>query len=373
MLLICAIETSVQSLLEVVPLEQCNQTENFNNVCEKVKQFNISQSGLTEDGYRLNNQDTIMSTPNASAVTPTAEQRTSIYLNDTEFDDEYDPYLWGMGFVYMVNIVTAFSCLAGLVGNVKVIWLLSFCIKRNPFTTYILNLAVADLGTLLSVLAYAIMMVAIRVLMIIPYILFGLVDSLVFFTHSTSLYLLTAISLEKCLSVMLPIWYRCHRPERTSAVVAFLLWILSGLLCGILLSCYFQESHCRMILNTLWTLNFLICTPAMIASSLTALITICCNSQRHQPPRLYVAILITLLVFLTFGTPLSISYLFYFNSEYFPLEALEVAYLCASVNSSVNPLIYYLVGRDRKRQSRESLKVAFQRLFKEEADPREGS
>ncbi|XP_054841909.1 mas-related G-protein coupled receptor member H-like [Eublepharis macularius] len=308
-----------------------------------------------------------MNMANTSTETPKDEQGNSLHLNDTEFDDEYVPYF--IGYFYIISIVTAFSCLAGLMGNVKVIWLLSFCIKRNPFTTYILNLAVADLGTLLSDFVF---MMAITFLTIESYIFFELAEVFMFFTYNTSWYLLTALSLEKCLSVLLPVWYRCHRPERSSAMVSFLLWILSSLLCGILLLCHFQGSHCTEILNTICTVNFLICTPVMIVSSLTAWITIRRHSQGHQPPRLHVAILMTLLVSIIFDIPLSISFLF-FTSEDFSMEELDASYLFANINSSVNPLIYYLVGRDRKRQPRESLKVVLQRLFKDEGDPREGN
>nr|XP_056710625.1 proto-oncogene Mas-like [Euleptes europaea] len=316
-----------------------------------------------------------MITANASTAIPTVEQDMVINLNVTEYSVPYFTAPYFTVYIQIMYVLIVFSCLCGLMGNMKVIWLLSFRIKRNTFTTYILNLAVADFGTLLSVLAY-IVDVACSYL-IREYdehsTFYKFTDVLVFFTYSASMYFLTAISLERALSVRFPIWYRCRRPGRSSAVVSFLLWSLSGLLSGMLLLSYLWEANFIVSTNIISITNLLICTPLMIASSLTVWIIICRNSWRRQPSKLYVAILVTLLVFIVFGIPLSVSHFFFYNTEGFPLEVLEATYLLAAVNSSVNPLIYYLVGRDRTRQSRESLKVVFQRLFKDDTDPREGN
>ncbi|XP_026581552.1 mas-related G-protein coupled receptor member H-like [Pseudonaja textilis] len=44
----------------------------------------------------------------------------------------------------------------------------------------------------------------------------------------------------------------------------------------------------------------------------------------------------------------------------------EYAYICSSLNSTINPLIYFLVGRDKSRTSRMKIKVIFGKVFKEE-------
>lgn len=271
-------------------------------------------------------------------------------------------------------IIVVTSWLCGLVGNMKLIWILGFCTERNPFTTYMLNLALAGFGTVLSELAGGI---------ITDLVLFNdafhgvsdlissLPDVLLFFTYCASLYLLTAVSLEMVLSVLFPVWYQCQRPGKSSAVVSFLLWSLSGLLSGILLLCYLQGQYGGTIENILCIANFLICVPLMIASSLTVMATLCCKSQRRQLPKLYVTVLIPILIFIVLGIPLNVLYPFFFKADDFPMETVELSYLLASFISSIHPFIYSLVGRKRKRQPRESLKVTLHRLVKEEADARE--
>uniref|UniRef100_A0A8C0GV03 G-protein coupled receptors family 1 profile domain-containing protein n=1 Tax=Chelonoidis abingdonii TaxID=106734 RepID=A0A8C0GV03_CHEAB len=268
--------------------------------------------------------------------------------------------------------VTVLICLFGLVGNGVILWLLSFFIKRNPFTIYILNLAVADLSFLLFLLVYLILSIVESVFCASEFGHFLRVLQLLFlFAYNASLYFLTAISVERCLSVFYPIWCRCHRPKHLSALVCALLWALSCLVTGLMsYFCVFdQTERCRMSNIAMYVLNFLIFAPVMVLSNLILCIKVRHSSQQHQPGRLYIVILLTVLFFLVFTVPFSIQRLgLYFN--YFHLS-IEICNALVSVNSSINPVIYFLVGSYRKWRFRGSVKVALQRVFEEQADSRE--
>uniref|UniRef100_A0A674JDE0 G-protein coupled receptors family 1 profile domain-containing protein n=1 Tax=Terrapene triunguis TaxID=2587831 RepID=A0A674JDE0_9SAUR len=75
--------------------------------------------------------------------------------------------------------VTLLICFAGLVRNWIVLWFLSFCIKRNPFTVYILSLATT-----------------------------------------------ASISTERYLSFLNNIWCRCYHPKHLPVIICALLWAL---------------------------------------------------------------------------------------------------------------------------------------------------
>ncbi|KAK9402969.1 Mrgprh: Mas-related G-protein coupled receptor member H [Crotalus adamanteus] len=45
--------------------------------------------------------------------------------------------------------------------------------------------------------------------------------------------------------------------------------------------------------------------------------------------------------------------------------------LLASVNSSINPILYFLAGRNKEDRSRVSMKLVLQRVFKNEEDTKE--
>ncbi|XP_053880768.1 mas-related G-protein coupled receptor member H-like [Malaclemys terrapin pileata] len=271
-----------------------------------------------------------------------------------------------------IDGIALLICLFGLVGNGIVLWFLGFHIKRNPFTVYILNLAVSDTFFLLCSTAYLIVCVVkypfcVNDVFIYVFLLFNMPALLM---YSTSLYLLTAISTERCLSVLYPIWHRCHRPKHLSAIVCTLLWALSMLFsCPVGVFCIvLSGEHCVISFLPMCFLNVLIFTPIMVLSSLTLFIKVQHSSQRRQPGKFYAVILLTILFFLLFTVPQSVQiFLFYHNI----FDSSEIFHMLASASSSINPFIYFLVGSYGKRRFCGSIKVALQMVFEEKTDSRE--
>ncbi|NWR36016.1 MRGRD protein, partial [Tachuris rubrigastra] len=99
--------------------------------------------------------------------------------------------------------------LCGLVGNGMVIWFLGFHMKQSPFTVYILNLAVADFSLML--LFFLILVGFFTLVTFCTYLiqLVPLYNDFVFVVgflchvfDLSSLGLLTALSVERCVSVL---------------------------------------------------------------------------------------------------------------------------------------------------------------------------
>ncbi|XP_014462769.2 mas-related G-protein coupled receptor member H [Alligator mississippiensis] len=268
--------------------------------------------------------------------------------------------------------IMLFICLLGLVGNGIVLWFLGFRIKRNPFTTYILNLAVADIGYLLCTFVFCM-----TEFMEYVFVSDGdddeqqlqkTFDELRWLMYNASLYVLTAISAERCLSVLCPIWYRCYRPRHLSAIVCVLLWALAFLMTGIRSYVCFNENFqsCQKAAMSMYVLSFLIFAPIMVISNLILFITVHCSLQHRQPGRLYTVILLTVLFFLLFTVPLSVQSFFqHFN--YFTMS-IQTCFMLVSINSSINPVIYFLVGSYTNRQFKASISTAFQRVFEDTTD-----
>ncbi|NXR72372.1 MRGRH protein, partial [Pycnonotus jocosus] len=99
--------------------------------------------------------------------------------------------------------------LCGLAGNGVVMWFLSFHTKQSPFTVYILNLAVADFSLLLL---FLLLMLAFLTLAAFCTSLIHLAPLYVNFVFAvellchlfdlSSLGLLAALSVERCVSVL---------------------------------------------------------------------------------------------------------------------------------------------------------------------------
>ncbi|XP_039225823.1 mas-related G-protein coupled receptor member H-like [Crotalus tigris] len=186
--------------------------------------------------------------------------------NDTidsfEYTEEMPPSV--LGWIALIGI-TLMACCIGFMGNGYIIWLLGFQMKRNRFTTFILHLAIADFGFLMSVVIYNI---------------YGFIEfegSTIFYIicafffqmmHFNSHFLLTAISIDRCVAVLFPIWHHCSRPKRLSSMVCVLLWIASFLLSGIMKIMTFTKVIVNDRLSVLhFLVTAIVCLPLITLST----------------------------------------------------------------------------------------------------------
>ncbi|XP_004418718.1 PREDICTED: mas-related G-protein coupled receptor member X2-like [Ceratotherium simum simum] len=273
--------------------------------------------------------------------------------------------------------LTFIIALVGLAGNGIVLWILGFHMRRNAFTVYILNLAGADFLCLSLLIIRSLVLLSnfFRSSSIsIPKFLTPVFT----FVYIVGLSVLSAISTERCLSVLCPIWYRCRRPRHTSAVMCALLWALSLLLsvlrgeyCGFLFSDG-DVGWCRVIdfISAAWLIFLFV---LLSGSSLALPTRLLWGSQQVQLTRLYLTIVLTALVFLFCGLPLGIHWFLVFwiqgGFDMFSLHLYLVTMFLSCVNSSTNPVIYFFVGsfrrRQRQRQRRQTLKLVLQRALQD--------
>ncbi|XP_001377813.1 mas-related G-protein coupled receptor member X4-like [Monodelphis domestica] len=268
---------------------------------------------------------------------------------------------------YWAEILSLVIALVGLVGNSIVLWLLGFRTRRSPFSVYILNLAAADALFLGSYFVLCMWRIVgdfdFVILMLLWLCLLGL-------SYRVGLSLLAAISTERCLSVLFPLWYRCHRPKHTSVAVCSILWALQGLFWGVLVALYFLNkdqfyNYFYSFLPFVQFVWFLLLTCVLGVSSLTLVLRVQCSSQRRRPPRLYLLVLLTVLVFLLCGLPWGIVDAVRFLYGFYVIP-FGLTRLLACVNSSANPFIYFFLGSQWCRRGREPLRVVLQRALGEE-------
>ncbi|XP_034291905.1 proto-oncogene Mas-like [Pantherophis guttatus] len=255
-------------------------------------------------------------------------------------------------------------CIPGIIGNGAVIQVLRCRMRRNSFTVYILNLAVADSGTLLFLFISAILH------MTIGDSLIEIIEGLVF-NYCTGQLLLTIISIDRCLALFFPIWYRCHQPPYLSTIVCVVTWIVSILFCGIHYTLILVKRRRNFSLFYHLFIYIAVCIPLMVVSTLALLFKGYVKSQMEKRRKLLTAILLSLFFFLIFSfPPIAIYALNVISSnKYFNLHTF--GYLFACLNSSVNPLIYFLLGRRKEHRSMYNLKINLQTLFKEEEESEE--
>nr|XP_048282996.1 mas-related G-protein coupled receptor member X1 isoform X2 [Myodes glareolus] len=270
------------------------------------------------------------------------------------------------------NLMIVISGLVGLTGNAIVFWFLGFRLRRNAFSVYILNLAVADflfllchiIDSTLLLLKFSypniIFLPAFKTVMMVPYI--------------AGLSMLSAISTERCLSVLCPIWYRCRRPKHTSTVACAAIWTLSILIsilnryfCGFLEDKF--ENNNRCLASNFFTAACLILLfVVLFLSSLALLARLFCGAGRIKLTRLYATIMLTVLVFLLCGLPFGIHwFLFIWIKNYGVLGygLYLAALVLTAINSCANPVIYFFVGSFRHQLKHQTLKMVLQRALQD--------
>ncbi|XP_039202538.1 mas-related G-protein coupled receptor member H-like [Crotalus tigris] len=256
---------------------------------------------------------------------------------------------------------TMLFCVLGMLGNGLVIWLLGCSIKRNTFALYIINLSVADFGFLTAELIIEIHGLSTHCYYGFPYELF---QTVLLLMYSAGQFLLTVISIDRCISVLFPIWYRCHRPVYLFTAVCAVIWTTSFILSSIYFTIAAIHRYKRKYtVKHHFIVNAVLCLPLMTISSVILFIKICFISKSQRRRKLLTVVLLTLFFFLVLAFPLNAFYLI--RHKFVNKNIVHCSYLCISINSSINPLIYYLVGRQKGKTQR-SIKDLLQRIFKEE-------
>uniref|UniRef100_A0A8C0WBK2 G-protein coupled receptors family 1 profile domain-containing protein n=1 Tax=Castor canadensis TaxID=51338 RepID=A0A8C0WBK2_CASCN len=276
----------------------------------------------------------------------------------------------------ILNVLILIIAVVGLPGNLTVLWLLGFRMRRNAISVYILHLSGADFLLLCCRIIESLMrIIFIHIFHYSNYIsIYYVFQNVVTIPYISGLGILSAISIERCLSVLWPIWYHCRRPRNMSAVICALMWVLS-LIMSILDWHYsgflseFSDQNWWEKVDFIIAAWLIILFIALSGSSLALMVKILCGSRPRPLTRLYVTILLTVLVFLICGLPFG---LYWFLSVWFHIYfyhnfrlPYEVTVVLSCVNSCANPIIYFCVGSFSKRQQYKNFKTVLQRALQD--------
>ncbi|XP_029142184.1 proto-oncogene Mas [Protobothrops mucrosquamatus] len=277
----------------------------------------------------------------------------------------------------MILIAIPVSIL-GIFGNLVVIFILSFKIKKTRFTVYVLNITIADLGILIYLYIYFMLFLQPSpVNASVSYI----IELIYAVGYNCSFYILTALCFERYLSVFFFTWYQCHRPEHLSFFLVITLWIFSGLVslleyfaCYPRFYIYLDENtlQCRIINLFQIFLEFLIFIPIMVFYTLAIFIRMQKKNQQTPPAKLDISITATVVLFLVFDVSVKIfnAIEFWFDAVHVP--TFSVAVLFDSISSSVNPYVYFIIGGFLKR-SFDPLEVFLERALEDDGTTVEGT
>lgn len=118
----------------------------------------------------------------------------------------------------------------GIPGNGLVIWVAGLKMKMSVNIVWFLNLAVADFLCCLS-LPFSIVHLALHEHWPHGWFLCKVIPSVIIFTMFASVFLLVAISIDRCLLVMKPVWCQNHRTVKFVSLICSGIWILAFIFC----------------------------------------------------------------------------------------------------------------------------------------------
>nr|XP_048684727.1 chemerin-like receptor 1 [Caretta caretta] len=333
-----------------------------------------------------------------------AENASSPYDYDGDYEDDSSLEAGARlrGTMHVVSMVIySIAFVLGVTGNGLVIFITGFQMKRTVNAIWFLNLAVADF-IFTFFLPLAVAYVALGFHWPFGRALCKINTAVAFLNMFASVFLLTAISADRCITVAWPVWAQNHRSPRLASLVAMAVWLAAlALSCPYVVfrdtrSSPFQENvtHCynnyalsdgfqeeemaglresrhRAVVLTRFVAGFLV----PFAIILACYVVIAAKMRRNQlarsgrPYKIMVAVVTAF--FLCWFPYHVFSFLEVSVTAVTPqLQSLlavgiPLASALAYLNSCLNPLLYVFVGRDFREKLRSSVLSAFEGAFSE--------
>ncbi|XP_068461536.1 chemokine-like receptor 1 [Clinocottus analis] len=267
-------------------------------------------------------------------------------------------------FLLVVGVVIF---LLGFCGNALVIWISGFKMKKTVNTTWYVSLAISDF-------VFCAFLPFIITNMVMEEWIFGrfmckFTSSVLFLNMFSSIFLLVVISIDRCVSVMFPVWAQNHRTVNKASVVVFMSWLLAIVLSfpSVLFRevgthmgrtiCYnnytlYKHGH-KTVAVSRFLAGFIV--PFIVIIICYSIIVLRLRTNRmtksSKPFKVMSALVAT---FFICWLPYHVSVLLdldYQNYDHTLLVAgLKVGTFMAAANSFLNPVLYVFMGNDFKQK-----------------------
>uniref|UniRef100_A0A3Q3J2Z7 G-protein coupled receptors family 1 profile domain-containing protein n=1 Tax=Monopterus albus TaxID=43700 RepID=A0A3Q3J2Z7_MONAL len=322
----------------------------------------------------------------------------SLYKDDEEYDYKDDLAELRQSLNIMSLIVYSLAFVLGVLGNGVVIWVTGFKMKKTVNTIWFLNLACLWFGLITALDFHW------------PFGKFmcKLNSTISFLNMFASVYILVVISVDRCVSVVWPVWAQNHRNVRKASCVSLGVWVLALILSAPyfifkdtatsfynkdIINCYtnyalsddyeslsvnqLRRFRHKVMAITRFLLGFVV--PFTVIVSCYAVIVHRLRRSRtlaSQSSRSFKIIAAVIATFFLCWAPYHIMGLIEMvnHTAVHPSETLHhvttigvpIATSLAFLNSCLNPLLYVFMGQDFKDKVRKSILNVLENAFQEE-------
>uniref|UniRef100_A0A8C7ZS26 Formyl peptide receptor 1 n=1 Tax=Oryzias sinensis TaxID=183150 RepID=A0A8C7ZS26_9TELE len=341
------------------------------------------------------------------------EENGSFYddKDESDYRDDYSFLQEHAGLRQSLNmmslIVYSLAFFLGVIGNALVIWVTGFKMKKTVNTVWFLNLAVADF-LFTAFLPLSVTYTALDFHWPFGTFMCKLNTTISFLNMFSSVYILVVISVDRCVSVVWPVWAQNHRNVRKASCVSLCVWLLALVLsapCFIFrdtgpsfhsedsISCFnnfaFSEDYetpavvqlrlfrhqtmtiVRFLLGFFVPFSVIVSCYAVIIHRLRRNRTLASQSSRTF--KIIAAIIVTFFLcwapFHIMGVIELVTHMRENVSETFDnivAIGLPIATSLAFLNSCLNPILYVFMGQDFKDKVRKSILHVLETAFQEE-------
>ncbi|XP_056331197.1 chemerin-like receptor 1 [Danio aesculapii] len=337
-----------------------------------------------------------------------SNQNSSEYYENYDDEDDFNIQNSELGksLKIMSLIVYSLAFVLGVVGNGIVIWVTGFKMKRTVNTVWFLNLAVADF-LFTAFLPLSVAYTAMGFHWPFGQFMCKFNSTLGFLNMFASVYILVVISVDRCVSVVCPIWAQNHRNVGRASAVSFGVWLFALLLSSPyfvfkdtaqdhkdpkIINCFnnfaFSDDETedveelrmlrhRAMIITRFIIGFVV--PFVIIVSCYAVIIHRLQRNRSmsgrtgRPFRIIAAVITAFfLCWAPYHILVLIEMVNHMSTEYSPTlqyvitVGIPIVTSLAFLNSCLNPLLYVFMGQDFKDKVRKSILKVLETAFTEE-------
>ncbi|KAI4905714.1 hypothetical protein NFI96_000886 [Prochilodus magdalenae] len=353
---------------------------------------------------------TAMHLDNVTEMPPFHNSSASNWSSEDYYDDYDDDEMHAelkTSLNVMSLIVYCLAFVLGVVGNGVVIWVSGFRMKKTVNTVWFLNLAVADF-LFTAFLPLSVAYTAMGFHWPFGRFMCKFNSTLSFLNMFASVYILVVISVDRCISVVRPIWAQNHRSVGRASVLSFGVWVFALMLSSPyfvfrdtapehdnekVINCFnnfaFSDDYeteevvelrllrHRAVIITRFLLGFVV--PFSIIVSCYAVIIHRLKRNRSMSGRTgrpfkIIAAVITafflcwapyhILVLIEMANHMAHEYSH--TLQHVTTIGIPIATSLAFLNSCLNPLLYVFIGQDFKDKVRKSVLKVLETAFTEE-------
>ncbi|XP_039661407.1 chemokine-like receptor 1 [Perca fluviatilis] len=325
----------------------------------------------------------------------------SLYDDDEEYDYKDEHAELKQSLKIMSLIVYCLAFVLGVLGNGVVIWVTGFKMKKTVNTVWFLNLAVADF-LFTAFLPLSVTYMAMDFHWPLGKFMCKLHSTMTFLNMFASVYILVVISVDRCVSVVWPVWTQNHRSVRKASYVSLGFWVLALILSAPYfifrdtgiddnIKCYsnfaFSDDYETPSVNQLrqfrhqamtitrFLLGFVVPFTVIVSCYAVIIHRIRRNrtlaSQSSRPFKIITAVITAF--FLCWAPYNGMTLVEIVNSNhanetlnYVITIGVPIANSLAFLNSCLNPLLYVFMGQDFKDKVHKSILNVLETAFQEE-------